>query len=100
MLGGRTMLRSVSIEPGFYGRGCFDVTVDRDGEVAITLQQDGTSDWLIGRALPGVAREAAIGLTGFVTKPADIIANLLGMAPVVATPAPSDTHGCGGLFED
>lgn len=92
-------LNSITVEPGFYGRGCVDVLVERDGDVQITLQQDGTSDWIVGRAAPGALREVAIALMGFATKPFEIIGSLLGLSPA-APPGPSETHGCGGLFDD
>ena len=87
----RHVLEHVEIDPGFYGRGCFDVRIEANGDVWITLQADATSDWIIGRSLPQLAAAAL----GALVSPIDIIKDLLGIKP---TP-PNEVHGCGGIFE-
>ena len=88
----RPVLERVEIDPGFYGRGCFDVKIEAGGNVWITLQADATSDWVVGRSLPQLAAAAL----GALVAPIDIIKGLLG---IESTP-PSEVHGCGGIFED
>lgn len=93
------LLTSVEVDPGFYGRGCVSVDVKQNGDVSVLIQQDGTTDWIIGRAAPGALREVAIALMGFVTKPVEILGELVGIEPTKPD-APSDIHGCGGMLED
>ena len=92
-------LNSVILEPGFYGRGCFDVLVERDGDVRVTLQQDGTTDWIVGRAIPAMGREITVAALGFASAPWEVVQALLGRPPQPPAP-PSDVHGCEGVLED
>jgi hypothetical protein len=92
-------LNAVTIEPGFYGRGCFDMEVERDGDVRITLQQDGTSDWIIGRAIPAMGREITVAALSFASAPWDLLRTALGL-PTPRPEPPSEIHGCQGVLED
>lgn len=75
-----------------------DLVIEAD-RVAITLQQDGTTDWIVGRAAPGAIREAITAGLAFVSAPVDLLKAAFGLKPVKPD-APSDTHGCEGLLED
>lgn len=96
LTGDKVRLTKMTVDPRFYSRGCVALEVEGD-EVRFAIQQDGTSDWVIGRAIPAMGREVALGLTAFAKAPIDLIQGLLGQTPSKPEP-PSDVHGCGGLF--
>lgn len=100
MVGEKVRLDSVVVDPSFYSRGCLAVDIQGGGEnVSITIQQDGTSDWIVGRAAPGIARDAVVAALAFLNAPFDIVKGLLEIPPT-QLPEPSEIHGCGGLFEE
>ena len=93
-------LTKMTIDPKLYARGCVAVDVNGD-HVRFALQQDGTSDWIVGRAAPAMVRDAVVGAVtasiGFVSAPWEILKSLAGVpAPRVAEP--SEVHGCDDLF--
>lgn len=100
VLGGSAMeLERVSISPRLYARGCVDVVIEPSGKVLVTVQQDGTSDWILGRITPRVISDSVAVVMAAVQAPLDALMAAFGIEkPPV--PPPSDVHGCGDLFEE
>jgi hypothetical protein len=97
---GGARVQYMEVDPSLYGRGCVAVEVTEGGQtIHVTVQQDGTTDWIVGRALPSAVREGVTAAMAFLNGPFDVIKAALGREPA-PPPPPSEIHGCGGLFDD
>lgn len=89
-------LSKMTVAPRWYSRGC--VALEVEGEhVRFAIQQDGTSDWVIGRSAPTVVQGIVTSALAFANAPAKVLMHLVGV-PSEETAPPSEVHGCGGLF--
>lgn len=87
-------------EVTLYGRGCIDMIQYGDGKYWITTQQDGESNWIIGRVAAPVVHEL-VGIAALVVgSPAEIFRALLGMPSPPPAPGPSNMHGCSSVLGD
>ena len=78
----------VTVEVKMAGRSCIAAEVDPStGKVNIITQQDGTSDWIVGRILPALGSMALMAYSSI---------PLIGDA--IEMPGPDDVAGCQGFF--
>lgn len=96
--GGVPKLSSVTISPKAYGRVCYDMQVKTDGTVAVTVAQDGTSDWIGVRVLPSILPEVVGAVMAVIGAPIQMILAALGVDPR-PLPGPSSISACSALFE-
>lgn len=96
----RPVLLSLSVEPTWYGRGCYVIETAPDGTWSLILAVDATSDWAGIRALPLVLPEmvaAAVGIVNAVS-PMELLGKLLGVGERGELPPPSPLSACEPLL--
>jgi len=76
---------TILVKSHMYGRGCIAMDLALDGTVSIVVAQDGSTDWIIGRALGWIA-ELAAPIFGGRNDPDQMKGT-------------STVQGCDGLFE-
>lgn len=88
----------ITIEPSGWGRVCYDIQISPKGKVAVTVAQDGTSDWIGVRILPSILSESIAAVMAVVGAPMEILLAVLGV-PKTPLPEPSPLSACSAIFE-
>jgi len=88
----------ITVEPEGYGRTCIDLRITPRGEVAITVAQDGTSDWIGVRILPTLVSESVGMVMAVLGAPLEALLQALGAKRTPARP-PSPLSACSAIFE-
>lgn len=92
-------LASVEIRPEAYGRVCYDVRLEPDGTVAVTVAQDGSSDWVGVRMLPSILPQVVSAVMAVAGAPMNALLAALGVEPEPLQ-APSPLSACAAIFEE
>jgi hypothetical protein len=95
--GNEIALVTVTLDAHHGGRGCQMLEISKDGDVSYWQQQDASSDWGVVRGLVAVLPETVAAAVMFASGPWEIIRDIIGNRPPMATP--SDIHGCEELLE-
>lgn len=88
---------TVTLDATQSGRSCQLLEITRDGDVSFWQEQDGTSDWIIGRVVHATLPETIGVIMGALTAPFDLVLDLVQGRPEIRGPSP--VPACLGLLE-